>query len=111
LSIRLNSFDVSLGPGEQALLLRSLSEPDNRAGWSLWDIPPFLGFAGAAVVQGIGKTTLYEADANWFDSRISRELNGENGADHRQERRCDNGQIKEVRLSTWRTYLEAVKST
>ena len=52
LSIPLDSFDVTLAPGEPAILLATRPDPDEAARWTLHalDAPP--GFAAAIAVEG-----------------------------------------------------------
>ncbi len=54
LSIPLNCFDVSLRPGEPAALLNSREDPQGMTRWSLRDLYPGPGYAGALAVEGCG---------------------------------------------------------
>jgi len=45
-------FDVSLGPGEPARLLRVHDDPLEAARWTLCDLDPADGFVGAVLVRG-----------------------------------------------------------
>ena len=53
LSLPLDSFDVSLTPGEPAALLRTSDERD-AAGWTLRELTPGDGYAAAVAVEGVG---------------------------------------------------------
>lgn len=48
---QLAAFDVSLGPGEPARLLRVDGEPPGAPRWSLCDLPAIPGYAAALVVE------------------------------------------------------------
>lgn len=52
LSIPLDSFDVSLTPGEPASLLVTRDQPTEAAEWSLFDLQPGPGYAGALAIRG-----------------------------------------------------------
>jgi 4'-phosphopantetheinyl transferase len=52
LSIPLDSFDVSLAPGEAARLLRIRDEAGQPSDWSLFDLRPAPGCAGALAIRG-----------------------------------------------------------
>ncbi|HET8842449.1 MAG TPA: 4'-phosphopantetheinyl transferase superfamily protein [Ktedonobacteraceae bacterium] len=52
LSIVLDQFDVSLAPGEPARLLASREAPEAPDRWSLREILPGPGYAGALVTEG-----------------------------------------------------------
>jgi len=52
LSILLDSFDVSLVPGEPASLLATREDPTGAAQWSLHHLEPCTGFVGALTVEG-----------------------------------------------------------
>lgn len=54
LSIPLDQFDVSLVPGEPAVLLDSREDPQAPARWSLHTLTPADRYAGAIVVEGAG---------------------------------------------------------
>jgi len=53
LSIPLESFDVSLKPGEPAVLLRSRENPSEALRWSLHSLTPGEQYAAALAVEGI----------------------------------------------------------
>jgi len=52
ISIPLDSFEVTLGPGEPARLLATRPDPADAGRWSLVDLNPGPGFAGALCVEG-----------------------------------------------------------
>jgi 4'-phosphopantetheinyl transferase len=52
LSIPLDSFDVSLAPGDQDALLADRGEQGGLA-WRIFDLSPAAGFAGAVAVEGM----------------------------------------------------------
>ena len=52
LSLPLDSFDVSLVPGEPATLLATRDDPQEVSHWSLHDLAPGYGYAGALAVRG-----------------------------------------------------------
>ena len=52
LSRPLDGFDVTLGPGEPARLVRVEGEPEAARRFWLWDLRPLTGFAGALAVEG-----------------------------------------------------------
>lgn len=52
LAIELDQFDVSLTPGEPAILLASREDPEAVAHWSLRDLPVASEYAGAVMVEG-----------------------------------------------------------
>ncbi len=52
LSFPLDSFDVSLMPGEPAKLLRTRFDPEDAASWSLHALHPAAGYAAALAVEG-----------------------------------------------------------
>jgi len=54
LSLPLDSFDVSFAPGEPPMLLITKDEPQERSLWTLLDLKPGLGYAGAVAVKGTG---------------------------------------------------------
>jgi 4'-phosphopantetheinyl transferase len=54
MSLPLDSFDVSLLPGEGARLLRMEGPPGEIDRWSLADLDPARGFVGALAVEGSG---------------------------------------------------------
>lgn len=51
LSHPLDAFDVTLRPGEEARLLQVEGSPARAAGWSLLDLRPMDGWAGAVAVE------------------------------------------------------------
>ena len=54
LSLSLDSFDVSLAPGEYPMLLLTRDEPQERSLWTLLDLKPGPGYIGSLAVKGIG---------------------------------------------------------
>jgi 4'-phosphopantetheinyl transferase len=54
LSISLDSFDVSLAPGEPAQLLATRDDPSHSRRWTLCELDPGPGYAGALAVEGTG---------------------------------------------------------
>ena len=54
LSLPLDSFDVSFAPWEPPMLLITKDEPQERSLWTLLDLKPGLGYAGAVAVKGTG---------------------------------------------------------
>jgi 4'-phosphopantetheinyl transferase len=52
LSIKLDGFDVSMTPGEPAKLLRSVEDIEATLRWSLMEIIPTPGYAGAVAAEG-----------------------------------------------------------
>lgn len=52
LSLALDAFEVSLAPGEPAALLTSAAFPEDPARWTLWNLEPAHGYAGALAVEG-----------------------------------------------------------
>lgn len=54
LSLSLQSFDVSLTPGEAALLLATRDDPQEASRWSMRALLPGEGYAAALVVEGVG---------------------------------------------------------
>ena len=54
LSYPLDSFDVSLAPGEPARILRVEHTPGDRCGWALHSFVPTPGYVGAMVYGGGG---------------------------------------------------------
>lgn len=54
LSMPLDSFDVSLVPGEPAMLLATREDPQEASRWSLEALMPAHGYAGALAVKGHG---------------------------------------------------------
>jgi 4'-phosphopantetheinyl transferase len=52
LAMPLDSFDVSMVPGEPARLLGIDSDEKAAAGWSMQDIKPATGFAAALAMEG-----------------------------------------------------------
>ncbi len=57
LSIPLDSFDVTLAPGEPARLLRTRPDAAEAARWTLESLSPGTGYAGALAVRGAGWRT------------------------------------------------------
>ena len=56
LSIPLDSFDVSLAPGEPPRLLRAAGHPDAADSWSLHELSPGAPYVAALAVQGRAPT-------------------------------------------------------
>ena len=54
LSLPLDLFDVSLQPGEPAMLLASREDPQETTRWSLQEFFPAPSYAGAVAVEGSG---------------------------------------------------------
>jgi 4'-phosphopantetheinyl transferase len=54
ISLALDSFDVSLRPGEPAALLQSREDAREPARWRLFALQPGEGYAGALAVEGQG---------------------------------------------------------
>lgn len=54
LSLPLDHFDVSLAPGEPAMLLESRGDPLEACRWSLHELHPGPGYAAALAVEGQG---------------------------------------------------------
>ncbi|MCL6650581.1 MAG: 4'-phosphopantetheinyl transferase superfamily protein [Chloroflexi bacterium] len=54
LSLPLDSFEVSLAPGEPAVLLQAPGPPQERDRWSLRDVAVPRGYAAAVAVEGHG---------------------------------------------------------
>jgi len=54
LAIRLDQFDVSLVPGEPAALLETAEGSREALRWSLHDLSPAPGYAGALAIEGRG---------------------------------------------------------
>jgi 4'-phosphopantetheinyl transferase len=52
LSLPLDQFDVSVAPGEPAALLATRDDPEEAARWTLCDLEPGPGYAGALAVEG-----------------------------------------------------------
>jgi len=48
----LNSFDVTLIPGEPAKLINVPGDPENDVNWSLQELTPYPGYIGAFAVEG-----------------------------------------------------------
>jgi 4'-phosphopantetheinyl transferase len=53
-SISPNQFDVSFSPDEPAALLQNREDPREIAHWSLRELTPGMGYAGALAVEGVG---------------------------------------------------------
>ena len=54
ISLGLDRFDVELKPGEPAALLHSREDPQEPARWTLIELDPAEGYAGALAVEGHG---------------------------------------------------------
>lgn len=54
LSIPLDSFDVSLTPGEPAALLHTREDPRDAARWTLRELAPADGYAATVAAEGAG---------------------------------------------------------
>lgn len=54
LSLSLQSFDVTLTPGEAALLLATRDDPHEASRWSMRALSPGAGYAAALVLEGAG---------------------------------------------------------
>jgi 4'-phosphopantetheinyl transferase len=54
LTLPLDQFDVSLSPGEPAMLLHTAFDPFEAARWSLQDLQPAPGYVAALAVEGHG---------------------------------------------------------
>jgi 4'-phosphopantetheinyl transferase len=55
LTLPLDSFDVSLAPGDEPRLLRTAWDPAEAASWSLHDLSPsFPGYVASVAVRGAG---------------------------------------------------------
>ena len=52
LSLALDQFDVSLAPGAPASLLGTRPDPSEASRWSLQNLDPAFGYAGALAVEG-----------------------------------------------------------
>jgi 4'-phosphopantetheinyl transferase len=52
LSLPLDQFDVSMSPGEPALLLYTGGDPQETSRWSLRELKPSTGYAAALAVEG-----------------------------------------------------------
>jgi medium-chain acyl-[acyl-carrier-protein] hydrolase len=64
LSAALDRFDVTLRPGEPAMLLANRDDPDAVRRWSLRDLQPGPGFVGALVVERDPRRLWY---GDWSD--------------------------------------------
>ncbi len=53
-SIPTGQFDVSFLPGEPAALLQNREDPREITRWSLQELAPGMGYAGALAVEGVG---------------------------------------------------------
>jgi 4'-phosphopantetheinyl transferase len=61
LSIPLDSFAVTLRPGEPARLLWTRDDPAEASRWTLLELSPGVGFAGALMVEGTpARVSLWE---------------------------------------------------
>ena len=54
LSLPLDQFDVSLVPGEPAVLLSTRGDPQEASPWSLRELMPGPGYVAALAVEGHG---------------------------------------------------------
>lgn len=54
LSCPLDSFDVTLKPGDPAKLLQVKGSPEAAARWELHNLEPAMGYAAAVIVEGSG---------------------------------------------------------
>ena len=54
LSLPLDSFEVSLAPGDPPMLLNTKDESQKHSLWTLSDLNPGIGYIGALAVKGIG---------------------------------------------------------
>lgn len=54
LSLPLDQFDVSLGPDEPAVLLRTAFDPQEASRWSLYHLNVEEGYSAAVVIEGSG---------------------------------------------------------
>jgi 4'-phosphopantetheinyl transferase len=52
LSLPLDQFDVTLAPGDPALLLATRPDPEEARRWKLWSLEPAPGYVGALCVEG-----------------------------------------------------------
>lgn len=52
LSLPLDGFDVSIGPGDRNVRLRHHAEPEESARWFLYSAAPAPGYTGALAVEG-----------------------------------------------------------
>lgn len=52
LSLPLDQFDVSLRPGEPAMLLATQHDPDEVRRWSMHSLLPAAGYVGALAIEG-----------------------------------------------------------
>jgi 4'-phosphopantetheinyl transferase len=72
LSLKLDQFEVSFAPGEPAAILNIYDDPKERDRWSLLDIDPSPGYAGALVVEGFGLDLRYlQWETHLFDENYS----------------------------------------
>ena len=55
LSLPLDQFDVSLGPGDPARLLHNEREPQEVTRWSLQELTPAPGYIAALAIEGHGR--------------------------------------------------------
>jgi len=56
LSLPLDQFDVTLIPGEPAILLHTRPDPAQALQWKLYDLNPGSGYAAALAVEGFART-------------------------------------------------------
>lgn len=69
---QLAAFDVSLGPGEPARLLRVDGEPPGAPRWSLHDLPAIPGYAAALVVESAAGAAFRLACWDWPPADLPR---------------------------------------
>lgn len=70
LSFKLNQFEVSFVPGEPAAILNIFDNPKEKNRWTLIDIDPGPGYAGALAVEGLGLDIKYlQWEAHLFDEK------------------------------------------
>jgi 4'-phosphopantetheinyl transferase len=59
LSFPLDQFDVSLTPGEPAMLLNTRGAPQEASRWSLHELTPTYGYIAALAIEGYGWRIAY----------------------------------------------------
>ena len=70
MTLPLDQFDVSLLPGEPAMLLHTAFDPYEAARWSLRDLQPESGYAAALAVEGHGwRLACWQWSEEWFRSQ------------------------------------------
>ena len=68
LALPLGQFDVSLAPGEPAMLLRTAWDPQEAACWALQDLAPAPGYRAAVAVAGHDwRLTCWDGPAAYLD--------------------------------------------